>query len=467
MKRTGKKWSQEQYEKEYRERGLDFDLSNAIDRSRMVARYITGVSVLDLACGAGQLANLINDRHYLGVDFSPSQLRRARHDCKNPNAEFLEADIRHLPNDVGRFDCVVLGESLESFDDPNEIARIAMSHAITRMIVTLPVNMGGGDHVWQDFSKEDLRKIFGNEPLVCEKFRCINNWHFWIAVWEASGWKPNISVCIVCQDEEELLPYTLYCIQQVLPAHLLAEIIIVDGGSQDSTLDVIEEWKPKLPIVLLEHPYDTAGKQKNRGLDLCTGEWVLGLDADMTFTNNLGSLFAEGFFNQKPIWDFLLYYTVKDEFHSFRVVNPGATTRLWRNEYRYIRDWHEQLPAPPERKLCRQVRIFENSHLQTRKALLARGMRWQQFSESVKRYGPPHGPITRYLSTEYAGRNRSKILPKEIRELIVPRNGLEILETIDKQRRKEAKIPPPQEVMEDRANFEWINNQLAEEEKWL
>ena len=465
MKKRGDQWSLERQEKEiYDGRGLAAPHRNAIDKSRMAARFITGHSVLDLACGGGQLANLIDDKRYLGVDTSPSQLRRARHYCKNPNATFIEADITQLPDDIKRFDCVVLGETLEHFDDPGVIARIALGHARMRVIVTVPVNMGGGDHVWQDFSKEDLETFFGGEAWLCEKFWCINEWYHWVGVWEATGWEPNLSVCIICQDEVELLPYTLHCIHQSLPIPRLTEVVIVDGGSQDGTLDVIEEWKDKLPIVLLEHPYDTAGKQKNRGLDLCTGDWVLGLDADMTFTRNLGSVFAAGTFNQKPIWDFPMYYTVEDEFHTLRIKSPGATTRLWRNEYRYTRDWHEQLPHPPDRVMCHDVRFFEGSLLQTRRALLARGERWQPYAKEVSKVGSSHGPISRYLAMEYAGRQRGEPFPPEIRKLIVPREGLLALRELDERRHKEAKTPLPQEIMESRASLKWIKRYMEWED---
>jgi len=185
--RVGKEWPIGRCEREeYSKRPLDFDLSNAIDRSRRVAQQIVGQSVLDLACGAGQLANVIDDRDYLGIDASPSQLRRARRECKNPNAEFLEADITRLPDSVGRFDCVVLGEVLEHFEDPTAIARIALDHARMRVIVTVPQNMGGGDHVWQNFSREDLEGIFGREARFCEQFPCTNHYVHWIAVWEVS-----------------------------------------------------------------------------------------------------------------------------------------------------------------------------------------------------------------------------------------------------------------------------------------
>lgn len=264
----------------------------------------------------------------------------------------------------------------------------------------------------------------------------------------------SLSICIICQDEEEVLPYTLYGIQQTLLIPHLREIVIVDGGSQDNTLGVIEEWKSKLPIVLLEHPYDGGGNQKNRGMDLCTGDYILVLDADMTFTKNLGPLFAAGAFNDKPVWDFRLHYTVVDEFHCFEFEDIGATTRLSRSEYRYTRPWHEQLPMTPPRTVCPDVRFFENSHLQTRKALLHRAVRWLPWADQEIRWGPTHGGDNRFVAAEARGRADAKLFPPEVRKLIVPRDGLEVLRELDERRRREAEIPPSQEVMENRDSLD-------------
>lgn len=251
-----------------------------------------------------------------------------------------------------------------------------------------------------------------------------------------------LSVNIVCQNEAELLPYTFYCIEQVLKPYL-SEVVIVDGGSKDATLNIIEQWRCRLPIVFLYHVFDAPGKQKNRGLERCTGKWVLGIDADMTFTRNLGDLLASGYFDSHKVWDFLLYYTVMDEYHAFERAK-GTTTRLWRNEFRFEREFHEAITSN-SKAVCKDVWMFENSHLQSRRALMNRGLRWQQFAARLKAVGPGPGGPSRYVMAEQWGRQHAIPLPDNVAALVVPRE-LEELKRLDEFRAKEALRPLSGEI---------------------
>lgn len=256
----------------------------------------------------------------------------------------------------------------------------------------------------------------------------------------------KLSVVICCQDEEEALPYTFHVIEQVLLHTCLKEAIVVDGGSCDGTLDLIRRWKDKLPIILLEHPFDAAGWQRNRGMELCTTDWVLGIDADMTFTKNLGELFADGFFAKGEVWDFPLYFTAKDEYHHCDR-SIGAATRLYKSEFRFSRGHHPQLDVTQEiKRVCDKVKLFENSLLETQGALRRRGERWQPYQEEVCRVGPSHGKPDRYVEAEYWARRRNKPLPEEIARLVVPRDT-PALRTIDRLRKTEVSTakgrPPP------------------------
>lgn len=112
--------------------------------------------------------------------------------------------------------------------------------------------------------------------------------------------------------------------------------------------------------------------------------------------------------------------------------------------------------------MCHDVRFFENSHLQTRKALLARGVRWQPYAKEVGKFGSTHGPVSRYLAVGYAGQLKGEKFPPDIRNLIVPREGLLVLRELDEQRREEAKTPLPNEIMESKASLDWIKRYM----KW-
>lgn len=64
--------------------------------SRLAERIPSGARVLDAGCGNGRLLEVFKDRkiEYLGVDFSPELIEKARQNY--PQAKFLTADILDL-----------------------------------------------------------------------------------------------------------------------------------------------------------------------------------------------------------------------------------------------------------------------------------------------------------------------------------------------------------------------------------
>lgn len=65
--------------------------------------------------------------------------------------------------------------------------------------------------------------------------------------------------------------------------HEIGSIQVVDNGSTDSTVQVVEEWaaaNPEMPIALSSESIQSACAARNRGLKQCRSEWVKFLDAD-------------------------------------------------------------------------------------------------------------------------------------------------------------------------------------------
>lgn len=159
-------------------------IERRIFTSSFATKYVVGETVLDLCCGTGHVANMIDNREYLGIDFSAPQLDWAREHCQNPNARFVLADVRE-PLDVGRFDTVIIGQALEHFEDPEYIVDVAHQHAKRRIIITLPTK-NGSCHVWENFEEPDIRELLGDSDrgtvIVCEPFKCLMGTNRWVAV---------------------------------------------------------------------------------------------------------------------------------------------------------------------------------------------------------------------------------------------------------------------------------------------
>ncbi|MBU2700875.1 glycosyltransferase involved in cell wall biosynthesis [Sporomusaceae bacterium BoRhaA] len=84
----------------------------------------------------------------------------------------------------------------------------------------------------------------------------------------------HVTLCMITKNEETNIAC---CIQSV--KHLVDEIIVVDTGSDDSTMDQALQAGAK--VFTFDWQYDFA-EARNFGLERATGDWILVLDADET-----------------------------------------------------------------------------------------------------------------------------------------------------------------------------------------
>lgn len=85
----------------------------------------------------------------------------------------------------------------------------------------------------------------------------------------------TLSVVIIARNEEENLPPTLHSVAGLV-RDLSGEIVIVDSGSTDRTLEIAAAAGAKI----FRESWKGFAGQKNSALDKATGDWVLSLDAD-------------------------------------------------------------------------------------------------------------------------------------------------------------------------------------------
>jgi len=87
-----------------------------------------------------------------------------------------------------------------------------------------------------------------------------------------SSVKSSISVCLIVKDEERFLDNCLKSVTDVAD-----EIIIIDTGSQDNTVNIAKRYTDKIYF----HPWtDNYSEARNHYLDYAKGDWIFHIDAD-------------------------------------------------------------------------------------------------------------------------------------------------------------------------------------------
>jgi tetratricopeptide (TPR) repeat protein len=82
----------------------------------------------------------------------------------------------------------------------------------------------------------------------------------------------TLSLCMIVRDEEQMLPG---CLAAVAPA--VDEIVIVDTGSTDATVEIARSFGAKV----IEFPWTGSfSEARNVSFEAATGDWVMYLDAD-------------------------------------------------------------------------------------------------------------------------------------------------------------------------------------------
>jgi glycosyltransferase involved in cell wall biosynthesis len=88
----------------------------------------------------------------------------------------------------------------------------------------------------------------------------------------------SISVIVITKNEEAAIGR---CLES---AKWADEIVVLDSGSTDRTVEISRGYTAKVHV---SEDWPGFGPQKNRALELATGDWVLCLDADEWVTDKL------------------------------------------------------------------------------------------------------------------------------------------------------------------------------------
>lgn len=101
-----------------------------------------------------------------------------------------------------------------------------------------------------------------------------------------------ISVVLIVTNEENRIES---CLRNLSWAD---EIVVVDGGSRDRTVEIAKLFTPNV----FQREFDHFSNQKNYGVDQASGEWILSLDADERLTPELRDSILE-VVRKETVWD--------------------------------------------------------------------------------------------------------------------------------------------------------------------
>lgn len=105
----------------------------------------------------------------------------------------------------------------------------------------------------------------------------------------------NLSVVIITFNEEANLARTLESVKSLV-ADGKGEIIVVDSGSNDRTVEIAKSFGARVFV----EEWKGYAAQKNSAIDKATGDWILSLDADEEVERDLGRLIADVISEEQP-----------------------------------------------------------------------------------------------------------------------------------------------------------------------
>jgi SAM-dependent methyltransferase len=150
---------------------ISLDFLKAIKKRKLFLDQIKNSnSILELACGTGELSHFINQKYntqkIIGLEISESAVKIADFLYSNNNLSFVKINPEDKLNEFGKFDTVICSQLLEHFSKPDimiekmfEVAPVVIAIIpYDQPIIDTYTEEGGGGHVYR--FTEDSFKLY-------------------------------------------------------------------------------------------------------------------------------------------------------------------------------------------------------------------------------------------------------------------------------------------------------------------
>jgi len=154
-----------------------------------------------------------------------------------------------------------------------------------------------------------------------------------------------ISVTILTKDSEKYLSQCLGALQ------MFNEVLILDSGSKDRTLDIASSYSN---VTIIEHPFIGFGPMKNLAAEKARNDWILSIDSDEVASPEL----IEGIRRLDPRETETVYAISRLNHYRGKPIRccgwyPDIVTRLFNRRHTRFNDAmvHESLLLHPETRI--------------------------------------------------------------------------------------------------------------------
>ena len=217
----------------------------------------------------------------------------------------------------------------------------------------------------------------------------------------------RLSLCIATYNEEKNIHYSLDSAYD-----LVDEVIIVDGGSTDKTVEIAKSYGRKVKLFKEDNP-QMFHINKQKAIERARGEWILQLDADEALSEELreeirlklevGSKRNSKTSNFQPqTSNFVAFWIPRKNFFLTQFLMKGGqypdyTIRLYRNGYARFpcKSVHENVVINSEFRV-------QNSESKNKKEILDSQFNSELSIHNSKLVGHLKNPILHYADPDFS-----------------------------------------------------------------